>query len=161
MLRGDWEAAERIFEQDKSALTATISETMDTALHVAVGSLGIECIHFVEKLVQLMPADALAAKNHDGYTPLHIAACVGNTQAAKILVDKHRPLLYRCSDFNDTRGGGDIRDEMLPIHLAARHARRDTLLYLLDVTGNDQGAFNGEYGATILKSLISSNFYGE
>ncbi|KAH7852672.1 hypothetical protein Vadar_027708 [Vaccinium darrowii] len=154
-LRGDWEAAERIFEQDRSALTATISETRDTALHVAVGSLGIECIHFVEKLVDLMPADALAARNSDGCTPLHIAAYVGNTKAAKILVHKHPPLLYINNGYKTING------EMLPIHLAALHARRDTLLYLLDVTGNDQGAFNGEYGATILKSLISSNFYGE
>ncbi|KAI8553364.1 hypothetical protein RHMOL_Rhmol05G0009800 [Rhododendron molle] len=153
-LRGDWKTAENFFEQDKSALTAPIvGETLDTTLHIAVGSRrGEEDIHFVEKLVDLMPVEALATKNSSGYTPLHIAAWVGNTKAAKILVDKHPPLLYTISGFYD----------LLPIHLAALHARRDTLSYLLDVTDDDvtdDQVFNGQSGAAFINCLISSDFF--
>ncbi|KAG5547056.1 hypothetical protein RHGRI_012927 [Rhododendron griersonianum] len=122
-LRGDWETAENFFERDTSALTGPIKETGDTALHIAVG-VGKENIHFVEKLVELMPAEALALKNMDGNTPLHLAASVGNTKAAAILAGKHPPLLYI--------GTSDLfyGDDMLPIHCAALYGRRDTLLYI-------------------------------
>ncbi|KAI8553361.1 hypothetical protein RHMOL_Rhmol05G0009500 [Rhododendron molle] len=151
-LRGDWKTAENFFQRDKSALTGPIKETEDTALHIAVG-VGEENIHFVEKLVELMPVEALALKNMDGNTPLHLAASVGNTKAAAMLVGKHPPLLYIATSV-DLYG-----DYMLPIHCPALYGRRDTLLCLLDVTSDDQVAVNEDCCAMFVDCLISSEFF--
>ncbi|XP_058213516.1 uncharacterized protein LOC131325334 [Rhododendron vialii] len=151
-LRGDWKTAENFFQRDKSALTGPIKETGDTALHIAVG-VGKENIHFVEKLVELMPVEALALKNMDGNTPLHLAASIGNTKAAAMLVGKHLPLLYI---------GTSVvfyGDYMLPIHCAALYGRRDTLLCLSDVTSDDQVAVNEHSCAIFVHWLISSEFF--
>ncbi|KAF7143232.1 hypothetical protein RHSIM_Rhsim05G0010200 [Rhododendron simsii] len=152
-LRGDWKTAENFFQRDKSALTGPIKETMDTALHIAVG-VGKENIHFVEKLVELMPVEALALENMDGNTPLHLAASVGNTKAAAMLVGKHQPLLYIGKSVVFYEG-----NYMLPIHCAALYGRRDTLLCLLDVTSDDQVAVDERCCAVFVDCLISSEFF--
>jgi hypothetical protein len=147
-LRGDWITAENFFERDKSALTAPIGDALkETALHIAVG-VGKENIHFVKKLVEIMPVEALSTTNSLGHTALHTAAVCNNTKAAAILVEKHRPLLYESSKFH-----------MWPVHYAARSGWRDTLLYLLDVTGDDQAADYRIYGPKLIEYLIRSNFF--
>ncbi|KAG5547059.1 hypothetical protein RHGRI_012928 [Rhododendron griersonianum] len=147
-LRGDWKTAENFFQRDKSALTGPIKETGDTALHIAV-LVGKANIHFVEKLVELMPVEALTSTNFGGLTPLHLAAAVGNTEAAAILAGKHPPLLYIFPAGNNT----------LPIHYAALGARRDTLLYLLDVTRDDRVAVDETSCADFINLLIDANFF--
>ncbi|RWR75694.1 ankyrin repeat-containing protein [Cinnamomum micranthum f. kanehirae] len=89
-LSGNWESARKFFERDQNAMTAKISISSMTALHVAVSNGQAE---FVEKLIELMPSEALAI--HDGwcYTPLHYAAMSGNIRIAKALVRKNRALL--------------------------------------------------------------------
>ncbi|KAF7142926.1 hypothetical protein RHSIM_Rhsim05G0010300 [Rhododendron simsii] len=152
-LTGDWKTAENFFQRDISTLTGRITEEMETALHIAVG-VGKANIHFVEKLVERMPVEALAFKNNGGATALHLAAYVGNTKAAAILVDKHSPLLY--IDAPGLAGGNDI---MLPVHCAAVLGRRDTLSYLLDVTSDDRVAVNETSCTRFIDLLISSYFF--
>ncbi|KAI8000753.1 hypothetical protein LOK49_LG09G01103 [Camellia lanceoleosa] len=60
-LRGDWDSAKRIFDQDEAAFTANITDYEETALHVSVSSA--RSIDFVKKLVDLMPAEALELPN--------------------------------------------------------------------------------------------------
>lgn len=151
ILRGDWESAKRFFDQDPAAVTARITEMMETALHIVVGTG--KYIHFVENLVGLIPAESLPALTDDGgRTALHIAAWVGNTEAARVLVQQQPRLLY-------------VRDNTnwLPIHRAAINARRDTLSYLLTVTENDPVSlpFSNVSGAQFIIAVITSNFYGE
>ncbi|KAG5547053.1 hypothetical protein RHGRI_012924 [Rhododendron griersonianum] len=148
-LRGDWKTAENFFQRDKSALTGPIKETGDTALHIAV-LVGKENIHFVEKLVEQMPVEALTSTNFSGQTPLHVAAAIGNTKAAAILAGKHPPLLYIFA-------AGAVK--ALPIHYAAMLARRDTLLYLLEVTRDDRVAVNETSCAEFIDCLIAANFF--
>ncbi|XP_058191698.1 uncharacterized protein LOC131308721 isoform X2 [Rhododendron vialii] len=149
VLSGDWESAKRFFDQDPTAVTARITEMMETALHILVGTG--KYIHFVENLVGLIPAEALPALTDDGgRTALHIAAWVGNTEAARVLVQQHPRLLY-------------VRDNTnwLPIHRAAINARRDTLSYLLTVTENDPVSlpFSNVSGAQFIIAVITSNLY--
>ncbi|KAI8032122.1 hypothetical protein LOK49_LG01G00273 [Camellia lanceoleosa] len=82
-------------------------------------------IEFVEKLVDLMPTEALVQPDNDGMIALHGAANIGNTKAAAILVEKHPLSLYILSDVN-----------WLPLHYATRAGHKDTLLYLLSVTSS-------------------------
>ncbi|XP_028080720.1 delta-latroinsectotoxin-Lt1a-like [Camellia sinensis] len=148
-LRGDWDSAERFFDQDPRALTAHITDGKDTALHVAIRSG--RSIEFVKKLVDLMPPEALALRNSSGCTALISAALYGNTKAAVIVVEKHDTSLYIRKDQNS-----------LPLHCAANNGHKDTLLYLLSVTKEDDPVskpFAYPSGALLLLQVIDSEFY--
>ncbi|KAH7851292.1 hypothetical protein Vadar_009481 [Vaccinium darrowii] len=127
-LRGDWESAERFFMRDEGSLTARITKFSETALHISVaaGSGSPKSILFVKNLLEKMPLEALEIGDQFNATALHNAAWVGNLEAAKALVEKHQRLLYR----SDSR-------KLLPLHLAAMNAHKETLLYLLEVTNCD------------------------
>ncbi|KAF2300968.1 hypothetical protein GH714_018683 [Hevea brasiliensis] len=117
-LRGDWEAASRIFCDDPGAVTAMISGIGEITLHVAIGK-GRSSIRFIQKLVELMPADFLVAANNDGETPLHYAAIAGNVQAIRILVTKNRAVL----DIENRHGS-------LPLHYAAQFCQKEAVSYI-------------------------------
>ncbi|KAI8020031.1 Ankyrin repeat and sterile alpha motif domain-containing protein 1B [Camellia lanceoleosa] len=148
-LRGDWDSAKRFFDQDESALTAIISNSEDRALHIAI--MSGRSIEMVEKLVDLMPPEALALREISGCTALSVAALYGNTKAAVILVKKHPASLYICNNKN-----------WLPLHSAANAGHKDTLLYLLSVTKEDDPVskpFAYPSGALLLSELVQSEFY--
>ncbi|GMP74009.1 hypothetical protein CsSME_00031549 [Camellia sinensis var. sinensis] len=150
-LRGDWDSAKRIFDQDEAAFTANITDYEETALHVSVSSA--RSIDFVKKLVDLMPAEALELPNVYGMTALHNAAGIGNTKAATILVDKHPASLYISDNLN-----------WLPLHWAADCGHKETLLYLLSVTKEDHPVsmpFACSSGAQLLSRVVASEFYGQ
>ncbi|KAE9447477.1 hypothetical protein C3L33_20625, partial [Rhododendron williamsianum] len=148
-LRGDWDAATRFFVQDKSAITAPITPASETALHIAVGT-GERAIHFVEKLVELMPVEALTLQENDGDTALHVAATVGNTRAAVVLVQKNPYLPYIHGYLKRLR-----------LHCAALYACKDTLLFLLNVSKDDHvsGPFSNENVVRLVNYAIKSGFY--
>ncbi|KAG5549337.1 hypothetical protein RHGRI_014629 [Rhododendron griersonianum] len=148
-LRGDWDAATRFFVQDESAITAPISQSSETALHIAVGT-GERAIHFVKKLVELMLVEALTLRETYGDTALHVAATVGNTRAAVVLVQKNPDLPYIRGYLN-----------RLPLHCAALYACKDTLLFLLNVTKDDHVSrpFSNENAVRLVNYAINSGFY--
>ncbi|GKA12126.1 RNA-directed DNA polymerase, eukaryota, reverse transcriptase zinc-binding domain protein [Tanacetum coccineum] len=94
-LRGIWYSktagrmSETITPVDK------ITSNGNTALHVAVGSSSNNH-KFLEELLELTPLEntLLDMQNSDGSTPLHVAAIVSNTEAAKILLRRNRNLLF-------------------------------------------------------------------
>ncbi|KAI4344600.1 hypothetical protein L6164_011807 [Bauhinia variegata] len=89
VLKGDWETAEKFFNDDPGALTSKITTLGMTPLHVAaVGSQW----KIVEKLVQLMSSEALAVQDFVGCTALHYVATSGSLNAAKAMVTKNRSL---------------------------------------------------------------------
>ncbi|XP_058216532.1 uncharacterized protein LOC131327408 [Rhododendron vialii] len=145
-LRGDWDAARRFFVK---AITAPITNVSETALHIAVGT-GERAIHFVEKLMVLMPVEALTLREKHGDTALHTAGTVGNTRAAVVLVQKNPDLLY-------IHGYLD----RLPLHCAALYACKDTLLFLLTVTKDDHVSmpFSNENFVRHVNHAINSRFY--
>lgn len=134
-----------------------INEFSETALHISVsaGNYSPESILFVERLVEKMSPDELESRDLFYATALHNAAWVDNLQAAKALVRKHRGLLYK----NDMRN-------LLPLHMAAMNAHRDTLEYLLHqiesdgVTG-DELLPEVDSRSNFLILVIGSGFYGE
>ncbi|XP_059664233.1 uncharacterized protein LOC132310007 [Cornus florida] len=151
-LRGDWESAERFFSQhnNENAFTAIITYNGGTALHVAVATR--KAHHFLENVVQRIPTEALVIKNYLGKTALHVAAQVGNTEAAIILVENNRAALL-------------IRNNAkhFPVHHAALYEQKDTLAYLISETknilvGDD---FANQCGVFLLIYVIESEFIGE
>ncbi|KAK3029526.1 hypothetical protein RJ639_038485 [Escallonia herrerae] len=87
----------RSIDEPTRITEAKITEFREPALHIAVGTT--KAIHFVEKLVELMSTEALALQTSVGKTSLCIAATVGNIEAAAILVNKSRNLLYIRDNF--------------------------------------------------------------
>ena len=147
-LRGDWEDAQDFINQEPEAVTGNINKYGFTALHIAIGT-GNQGITFVQKLVEKISSNSLAKMitSSEKYTPLHIAAVVGNTTAVKILVDKNHTLLY----------AKDV-DGLLPIHRAIINSHSDTFLYLLDVTKADEYpfTFTGNLGVTLLSNPLEA-----
>ncbi|KAK6152049.1 hypothetical protein DH2020_014684 [Rehmannia glutinosa] len=147
-LQGNWEAAKRIFDEDPSALTASINLITATALHAAIGTG--KSIHFVEKLVSAMPEESLAVLDDIGSTALSVAAAVSNLAGATILVNKMPNLLYVPNNFSN-----------FPIQIAALYAQRDMLKYLISVTRDDCGLnpYDGLPGLRLLIYVIDAEFF--
>ncbi|KAK2986180.1 hypothetical protein RJ640_006215 [Escallonia rubra] len=147
-LAGDWDTASTIIEKEPDAVRAIVTAVEETALMVAVRSKKRNA--FVKKLLEkmLLPDVALTEKN--GATALHIAAVVGNIEAAELLVEKDPKL----------PNVGDIY-KALPIHGAAAYGRREMVLYLFSVTEEnpEQKPFEAESGGKLLRALISSGLF--
>ncbi|KAF5813006.1 putative ankyrin repeat-containing domain, PGG domain, ankyrin repeat-containing domain superfamily [Helianthus annuus] len=78
--------------------------------------------YFVEKLLEFLEdGKDIEMKNDKGRTALHIAAVVGNTHAAQLLVQKSSQLL----EYKDN-------NNVLPMHLASANTNLDTYAYLFE-----------------------------
>ncbi|XVE70706.1 hypothetical protein DITRI_Ditri10aG0092300 [Diplodiscus trichospermus] len=144
-LKGDWESTATIYNPD--AATAKIMGSM-YPLHVAVGAG--KANEFVKKLVDKMSPDELAITNGSGVTALTIAASVGNTDAAKLLVGKNPNL----PNIQDMDGG-------FPLRMAAQSGNRETLLYFLQVIRAkvQPSPFENSSGVMLLRQVILAGFY--
>lgn len=91
-LKSDWDSARRFFDNDPEAVTSEINPARETTLHVTVRTG--RSIYFVKKLLELMPEAALEHKSRVGQTAPFLAAIVGNTEAAKLMVAKNPGLVY-------------------------------------------------------------------
>ncbi|XP_063947826.1 uncharacterized protein LOC108217174 [Daucus carota subsp. sativus] len=153
-IEGDWETAERFFKEDKRNLNARITYETDTTLHVAVGTNSSH--RFVEELVELIMDEdpqMLLTANCYGNNVLHYAAMVGNTRAARLLINKY-PELAQISKPNGHT----------PLKLAARYGHKETLCYLLQVTNDVVGEdgtspYRGHDGADLLTLAIIADYY--
>ncbi|KAK6152015.1 hypothetical protein DH2020_014650 [Rehmannia glutinosa] len=147
-LMGEWDEAKRVIDRHPNAIKARIAFTLETALHIAVGTG--KAIDFVEKLVDLMHDDLLGVKDELGYTALHVASLTGNTAAARILVGRRPDLLYVPSNVGE-----------FPVHLAALSAHRETLWYLISETKDDvfPSPYLGETGLKLLCTVIDADIF--
>lgn len=145
----DWAAATNLFqEQGINMISNTIiSSELETALHVAVLT---GANNFVNKLLEIMPLDALALEDSSGYTALHNAAIVGNTEAATALVEKNRDLLRILSN-----------KDRLAVQVAAINCQEETLIYLIEEHEKDEFIFEDQRGLKLLIAIISAEFVGE
>lgn len=149
-LMGKWWSAWGIWSKNDVPITAIINNYSETVLHVAVGARN--SIFFVKMLLDCpMENEALLLKNGAGNNALHVAAIVGNTEAAQLLVKKYSDLLYTYGE-----------NEKLPVHLAALYSHKDTLEYLISVSEQDveNSPIVGRLGASLLNITIASGFIG-
>ncbi|KAD6454898.1 hypothetical protein E3N88_09604 [Mikania micrantha] len=114
---------EHILHDGVVTLRDEITINGNTALHVAVGTG--KNIEFLEKMLNLASKDnqpSLDMRNLEGSTPLHVAAIIGNTEAAKMLVEKNPDLFYEKDNEGQT-----------PLYRALSNMHTDTSIYLLDL----------------------------
>ncbi|KAI3791115.1 hypothetical protein L2E82_04727 [Cichorium intybus] len=156
-LHDDWKSVSQIFEQDPDLMTKQITYWWETPLIIAVGTN--QSHNFVNKLVERIVAvgatNKLFVTSYGGNNPLHYAAKVGNTTAARLLVE-HNPDMTRVRNpYGNT-----------PLKLAAWHGNKDTLRYLLTVTPDlppagveGTGPYTGVAGGDLITLTIMAGFY--
>ncbi|KAL7592974.1 hypothetical protein Lser_V15G32870 [Lactuca serriola] len=149
---GDWDLVLETKRKHKVTSIEKITNNGNSALHVAVGTT--QKPQFILNLLNLIPENIRlsAVRNSDGNTPLHVAAIIGYTEAAKILVERNRDLLLAKNKEGHTS---------LAIALSSMHT--ETSQFLLAQMNTDiekDTLFYGTSGDELLVSVISSkNFH--
>ncbi|KAK1435354.1 hypothetical protein QVD17_01115 [Tagetes erecta] len=158
-LLDDWDSVSDTFDQNPDLMTQPISYWWDTPLSIAV--LTNRSNRFVKELVARIVAagarDRLFVRDFMGNNTLHYAAKVGNTYAARLLVEQNRDMtrVPTMNPFGYT-----------PLSLAALHGNKETLTYLLTVTSElrpgDQGMispYTGYVGGDLITLTLMAGFY--
>ena len=147
----EWDAANQFISSNPETMTAKISISGSTALHIAIfeGHMNI-----VEELVKIMSEENLKIKDAGGFTVLGYCAIFGNIQMAKCIIEKSRTLLSI----------GSERDDLIPVVVAltynphgtemARYLYSETLL-------EDLMPSNGINGAMFITRAIYSKAIGK
>ena len=153
----DWDSVRQIFEQNPELMTKQITYWWETPLIIAVGTNRSHNFarKLVERIVEVGASDKLFVTTIYGNNPLHYAAKVGNTIAAKLLVARNSDM---------TRVPNP--DGHSPLKLAAWHGNKETLQYLLRVTRDllpgEEGTspYTGVAGGDLITLTIMAGFYG-
>ncbi|XP_068482017.1 ankyrin repeat-containing protein NPR4-like isoform X3 [Phaseolus vulgaris] len=118
-MRGDWNEARRMIEEDSSLLNAAITKEWGTLLHVVAGT---NHVHFANQLVKLLDLPDLELRNFNGNTAFCYAAASGNMEMAAMLIKQNE-------DLPKIRGG----EEATPLYMAVllRKGEMARLLYPL------------------------------
>ena len=87
---GDWNAANEFLDRHPHAMSAKITVTGRTALHVAAEA---GHVHIVEELVKQMSEENLEIKDIYDYTALARAAYNGNYRMAECMLGKNENLI--------------------------------------------------------------------
>ncbi|KAH7854031.1 hypothetical protein Vadar_009306 [Vaccinium darrowii] len=145
-IKGDWNEASGIIDQDPDAVRTRITQLDEAALTVAIFSRGRN--PFVRKLLEKMtPEDVVNLVNDRGSTALHFAAGTGNIEGAKMLVNKNSELPNVPNELG-----------LIPLNYAAAWGFRKMVLYLQKVTREDMILARGH---RILIHLTVGELYGE
>ncbi|KAJ0016969.1 hypothetical protein Pint_12261 [Pistacia integerrima] len=140
--KGDWDAAEGIYQEYPDEISARITEEGHSALHVAASA---NHTHFVKQLVNRMTRPDLALMDHDGNTAFFLAAGTGNVELVQFLLQKDKTLAI-------IRG-----TEMLPLQRAALLGHRDMVVFLYEITPHDD--LHDADRIALFITLINTNFY--
>ncbi|KAI3834704.1 hypothetical protein MKX03_000313 [Papaver bracteatum] len=144
--KNDWESVKIHLRDNPDAVTAIITSTGDTALHIAAVS---GRLRIAKLLLQLMPKEAVEIKNNGGTAAIALTAQEGSIEIAKPMVEKNINVL-RLQD-----GKGSI-----PLVLAATNGNEGMLRYLYSVTPKDElDPKSGKNGATFLTAAVTADIY--
>nr|KAJ0197465.1 hypothetical protein LSAT_V11C700362810 [Lactuca sativa] len=124
ILKGKWQEVKSKLKEDKAAATEAINSDGNTVLHIAVGIGRNILVNEILSLIE--PGQLPNIVNVYGSTALHIAAIVGNTEAATLLIKKDRSLLEIENTKCET-----------PLHKAFQNMHLDTIDCLLKAIFDD------------------------
>ncbi|MFS7951771.1 putative ankyrin repeat-containing domain, PGG domain, ankyrin repeat-containing domain superfamily [Helianthus anomalus] len=142
---------EEILRQGVVTWADKITINGNTALHVAVGTTSTKDEQFLINMLNLATPYTLDMKNSDGSTLLHVAAIVGNTKAAELLVGINRDLLF-----------AQDNDGQRPLARALSNMHFETSYYLLrkfyKVSDQDTETGNGN-SLELLVTIFFDHFF--
>ncbi|KAL0442319.1 UNVERIFIED_CONTAM: hypothetical protein Slati_1954600 [Sesamum latifolium] len=119
-MKGDWQAAAVLLQRNPNLASAKITESGDTALHMAAAT---SRTRFVRELVGWMAEGDLLSKNKHGHTAFCYAAASGIVEIAAVMREKNENLIT-CPGNN----------EMKPLYIAASLGNKDMVSYLYKFT---------------------------
>ncbi|CAH1448920.1 unnamed protein product [Lactuca virosa] len=148
-LDGDWDKVDSILKTGYVTLFSEITNNGNTALHVAASNTKKpKLLQKMLETIQDTPTQLHYQINSEGSTPLHVAAIVGNTEAAKILVTRNTDLLFTSDYRNQTP---------LAIALCNMDTKMSEILLHFSKTDNmNDTQFSDRSGDELLAILISS-----
>ncbi|KAI3957071.1 hypothetical protein MKW92_043377 [Papaver armeniacum] len=149
--KNDWENVFEALKKNPRVVKQPIAIDSSTLLHLVIYQKRGK--KFVEEIVKLMESKELEYKIRDtGFTALHTAARYGDTEAVKMMVNKHPRLTL----IRDKKG-------MIPLEVALDHVtkgQQEIADYLYNQSKDiEPTPFEGVVGARILCSAIEANFY--
>ena len=145
---GDWNAAKVFLNRHPHAISAKITVTDKTALHVAADA---GHVHIVEELVKQMSEENLEIKDNEGFTALARAAYNGNYRIAECLLGKNENLIRIAID----KGSNSVS-----LALYNGHLKLARYLYLL-TPPEILLPENGTMGATVVCEAIDNKALGK
>ncbi|KAK4593446.1 hypothetical protein RGQ29_017523 [Quercus rubra] len=138
---GDWNAAKEFLNTHPHAISAKITDTKKTALHVAAEA-GHE--HIVEELVNIMSEENLEIKDFEGFTALAQASFRGSYRMVECMLGKNKNLTIMGNDEGN-----------IPLILALYNGQLDLARYLYLLTPLEiLMPENGTMGAAIVSEAI-------
>ncbi|KAK4838913.1 hypothetical protein QYF36_017552 [Acer negundo] len=142
---GDWKTAMSFIDSDPDALTAQISFSFGTVLHIAAFCCQWKFVIMLLELDVLTP-QSIAVRNGNGGTVLHGAAQGGSLKTAKALVQKNANLLQMVNNQGN-----------LPLVISICHCKNKELVWYLSL----KTRVDEESLPKILVNLIQSGYHGK
>ncbi|GJX25038.1 ankyrin repeat-containing protein [Tanacetum coccineum] len=151
-LERHWWKAKSILKNNIGATTLAISDNGDTILHLAVREGNN---YFVKELLNFIKdEEQVENRNSYGHTALHIAAIVGNKDAAELLVEK-RPKLLEIED----------GESNIPLICAYLNRQVNAFVYLAETTMQEGVQVNfvpdRTFGENLFHTALFTKQYGE
>ncbi|CAI9262260.1 unnamed protein product [Lactuca saligna] len=151
IVEGRWDDVKSMIDKQKVEITEAIDSDKNTILHLLVG-IGHMNSSVHEVLSKINKAELHEMRNKNGSTALHIAAIVGNTEGAKLLIKRNKNLLATEDNKHET-----------PLHKAFENMHLDTVEYLLKATKKDgktkENLIDVKEGSNLLANAISAKQY--
>ena len=145
---GDWNAAQEFLNRHPHAISAKITVTEKTALHVAAEA---GHVRIVEELVKQMSEENLEIKDIYGFTALARAAYYGNYRIAECMLGKNENLIRIATKEGD-----------IPVVLALFNGHLKLARYLYLLTPPEiLLPENGTMGATVVCEAIYNKALGK
>ena len=145
---GDWNVAKEFLDRHPHAISAKITVTEKTALHVAAEA---GHVHIVEELVKQMSEENLEIKDIYGLTALAQATYFGNYRIAECMLGKNENLISIGDD-----------DGNIPVVLAFNNGHLKLARYLYLLTPPEiLFSENGTTGATVVCEAIYNKALGK
>lgn len=144
---GNRDAVKEFLHQHPNAVRVRNPSSGKTPLHIAVTASHVD---IVEDLVQLMSEKDLEIKGDDGKTGLSVAADIGLTQIAQVMVRKNKKILSFPNAY-----------DLIPVVSAYLNRHWEMASYLYSVTPLDHlRQENGPHGATIVSQCFYLKIFG-
>ena len=145
---GNWNAAKGFLDSHPNAISAKITVTEKTALHVAAEA---GHVHIVEELVKQMSKENLEIKDFKGFTALVWACSNGNCRMAECMLGKNKNLISIGNN-----------NERIPLFLALFNGHVRLARYLYWLTPPEiLMPENGTTGAQVVCVAIYRNALGK
>lgn len=150
-----WEQVVEIYKQNPKSHKTKLTNSEETALHVAIWSYNPRMGSHIEQMIDIMEgegslAEAVWMQNERGDTALHIAAAVGSPYICGCIASKFPQAICIRNAYGET-----------PLFVAAHHGNLQAFLCLHHLCNPQESDLlrRTKDGDTVLHSAISGEYF--